>query len=55
MAMLEATTCEGSGIALINQTPQTQYESGASGLCFWWRLGRVELYRERSLIVLVAA
>ncbi len=38
-----ATTREGSGIALINQTPQTQDESGASGLCFWWRRGRVEL------------
>jgi DNA invertase Pin-like site-specific DNA recombinase len=38
-----ATTREGSGIILINQTPQTRYESGASGLCFWWRRGRVEL------------
>lgn len=30
-----ATTREGSEIVLINQTPQTRYESGASGLCFW--------------------
>ena len=38
-----ATTREGSGIVLINQTPQARYEPGASGLCFWWRRGRVEL------------
>ena len=38
-----ATTREGSGIVLINQTPQTRYESEASGLRFWWRRGRVEL------------
>ena len=47
-----ATTREGSGIALINQTPQTQDEPEASGLCSWWR---VELYRERNLVVLLAA
>ena len=50
-----ATTREGSGIALINQTPQTQDEPEASESCSWWRRGRVELYRERRLIVLVAA
>ena len=37
-----ATTREGSGIALINQTPQTQDEPEASGSCSWWRRGRVE-------------
>jgi len=37
-----ATTCEGSGIALINQTPQTQGEPEASESCSWWRRGRVE-------------
>ena len=38
-----ATTREGSGIALINQTPQTQGEPEASESCSWWRRGRVEL------------
>jgi len=50
-----ATTREGSGIALINQTPQTQDEPEASESCSWWRQRRVELYRERRLIVLLAA
>ena len=50
-----ATTREGSGIALINQTPQTQDEPEASESCSWWRRGRVELYRERNLVVLLAA
>ena len=50
-----ATTREGSGIALINQTPQTQGEPEASELCSWWRRGRVELHRERGLMVLLAA
>ncbi len=50
-----ATTREGSGIALINQTPQTQGEPEASKSCSWWRRGRVELYQERGLAVLVLA
>jgi len=37
-----ATTCEGSGIALINQTPETHFESRASESCSWWRRGRVQ-------------
>ena len=37
-----ATTCEGSGIAPINQAPQTQDESEASESCSWWRRGRVD-------------
>ena len=32
---------KGSGIALINQTPQTQDEPEASESCSWWRRGRV--------------
>ena len=36
-----ATTREGSGIALINQTPQTQDEPEASESYSWWRRGRV--------------
>ena len=36
---------KGSGIALINQTPQTQDEPEASESCSWWRRGRVELWR----------
>ena len=38
-----ATTREGSGISLINQTPQTQGEPEASESCSWWRRRRVEL------------
>ena len=38
-----ATTRAGSGILLINQTPQTQDEPEASESCSWWRRGRVEL------------
>ena len=34
---------EGSGITLLNQTPQTQNEPEASESCYWWRRGRVEL------------
>ena len=37
-----ATTRAGSGVVLINQTPQTQDEPEASEPCFWWRRGRVE-------------
>jgi len=36
-----ATTREGSGIALINQTLLTHDEPEASESCSWWRLGRV--------------
>ena len=36
-----ATTRAGSGIALINQTPQTQDEPEASESCSWWRRGKV--------------
>jgi site-specific DNA recombinase len=49
-----ATTREGSGIALINQTPQAHLESGASESCSWWRRGRVELPQERGIEVAVA-
>ena len=38
-----ATAHDGSEIALINQTPQTQGEPEASETCSWWRRGRVEL------------
>ena len=38
-----ATTREGSGIALINQTPQIRNEAEASESCSWWKRGRVEL------------
>ncbi|MCL0053400.1 hypothetical protein M1N45_00170 [Dehalococcoidia bacterium] len=37
-----ATLREGSGIALINQTPQIRNEAEASESCSWWRRGRVE-------------
>ena len=47
-----ATTREGSGIAPINQTLQTQEESEASESCSWWKRGRVELktWPRRSLM-----
>jgi len=47
-----ATTREGSGIALINQTPQTRDEAEASESCAWWKRGRVELktWPRRSLM-----
>ena len=34
-----ATAHDGSEIALINQTPQTQVEPEASESCSWWRRG----------------
>jgi len=43
-----AITRKGSGIALINQTPQTQDEPEASESCSWWRRGRVELPVQKS-------
>ena len=43
-----ATTRLGSGVVLINQTPQTQDEPGASEPCFWCRRGRVELPVQKS-------
>ena len=44
-----ATTREGSGIALINQTPQTQDEREASESYFWWRRGRLRSQRLQVL------
>ena len=38
-----ATTREGSGIALINQAPQTQDEPEAFESYSWWRRGRAGL------------
>jgi hypothetical protein len=49
-----ATTSTGSGIVLINETPPDPEGPEAESLCSWWRRGRVELYRERRLIVLLA-
>ncbi len=43
-----ATTRAGSGIALINQTPQTQDEPEASESCSWWRRGRVHWTQSRN-------
>ena len=36
-----ATTRAGSGVVLINQTPQTLAEPEASESCYWWRRGKV--------------
>ena len=49
-----ATTRAGSREVLINLTPQTRFESGASEPCFWWRRGRLEPGLKRGLVVLVA-
>ncbi len=43
-----ATTRAESGVVLINETPQVVDEPGASGSCFWWRRGRVELPVQKS-------
>ena len=43
-----ATTREGSGIALINQTPQTQDEPEGSESYSWWRRGRDQAQRPQN-------
>ena len=58
-----ATTREGSGVVLVhdteakphivNQPPPGGQEADES--CSWWRRGRVELYREHGIKVLLAA
>jgi hypothetical protein len=48
-----ATTRGGSGISLINETPPDPEGPEAESLCSWWRRGRVELYPERRMVVLV--
>ena len=50
-----ATTRAGSDVTLINEPPLANNELEAAESCSWWRRGRVELYRERGLAVLVAA
>ena len=50
-----ATTRGGSGIILTNETPPDPEGPEAESLCSWWRRGRVELHRERNLVVLLAA
>ena len=59
-----ATTREGSEVVLVHdpeaepriagQPPPHGHEAD-SNLCSWWRRGRVELYLEHELPVLVAA
>ena len=49
-----ATTRAGSRIALINEPPPDYESPEAIPSCSWWRRGRVELYRERDLVVLLA-
>jgi hypothetical protein len=44
-----------SEFALINQAPRALLSLEAPLLVSWWRRSRVELYRERGLIVLLAA
>jgi len=44
-----ATTREGSGIALINQTPQTQGEPEASESCSWWEGGSLTPNADHSV------
>ena len=41
-----ATTREGSGVVLYKENPPDQFPSPEDDSpCFWWRRGRVELYR----------
>ena len=59
-----ATTKKGSDVGLVhdpeaqpriaNQPPPGGHEADGS-MCSWWRRGRVELYREHGLPVLLAA
>ena len=49
-----ATTREGSGVGLINETPPDPDGPEASLPCFWWRRGRVELHLKHSLALLIA-
>jgi len=46
-----ATTREGSGVTLIKEPPDSTQK--APSPCSWWRRGRVELYHEHGLGVLV--
>ena len=46
-----ATTREGSGVILIKEPPEADQE--APSPCSWWRRGRVELYHEHGLGMLV--
>ena len=48
-----ATTREGSDVVLIKEPPPAASEPEAADSCSWWRRGRVELYRERGLAVLL--
>ena len=59
-----ATTREASGIVLVHDgagESENTYGSPPHGyaveshMCFWWRRGSVELYREHGSEVLVAA
>ena len=38
-----ATAREGSGVVLIKEPPQVNFEPGETDPCSWWRRGRVEL------------
>ena len=51
-----ATTKEGSGVILYNEKAPALSESlNESVPCFWWRRGRVELYRDTYLKVISPA
>jgi len=48
-----ATTREGSGVILIKEPPDQAQK--APSPCLWWRRGRVELYHEHGLGVLIVS
>jgi len=50
-----AVTREWSGVELIRYEPQEDSPEAHTDPCSWWRRGRVDLYRERELTVLLAA
>ncbi len=49
-----ATTKADSGVVLINESPDCDPEAQAEP-CLWWRRGRVHLYRNTYLTILVLA
>ena len=50
-----AVTREWSGVELIQYEPQEENPEAYTDPCSWWRRGRVGLYRERDLTVMLAA
>jgi hypothetical protein len=50
-----AVTREWSGVKLIRYEPQEDFPEAHTDPCSWWRRGRVDLFSERELTVLLAS